>query len=120
MEHSKRKPNHEDENAFEKELQSAMRYEGWLAPETVLEVLEAEKRISTQHIDRPDSFKDPRKLLEQKTTKQLTIRSSPIANIEVVDNLARAARQGRKISEEVEERMKRDRDSAENQIKEEK
>lgn len=95
------------------ELLRAMHQAHWFVPETAEEVAKAEAEIGDAVTDRPTSFQNPLNLLEQEIRLNYVNCISPNDNNEVTEGLARAAREGGVISPEVEERMKRDRDTAE-------
>jgi len=90
-----------------------MREEGWLAPETEAEVLQTEPKLASETITMPTSFNHPRELLHRNIEIRTAQSTTTPKSSEVEENLARAAREGGKISPEVEQRMKRDRDAAE-------
>lgn len=104
-----------DGGRLEREIYRAMRAEGWLAPETIPEVLAAEKSLEVEQINVSDaSFERLRARLRRSGTGQLIQLKSPsFAASDFSDNLARAARDGGDVSPEVELRMKKDRDAAE-------
>jgi len=111
-ENKDRKP---DVRKLEHQILRAMRAEGWLAPETVPEVLEAEKALAENQMDVSEaSFEQARALLRAADTARVIPLSKPKAvRMDLSENLARAAREGGVISPEIEERMRRDRDAAE-------
>jgi hypothetical protein len=111
-ENKDRKP---DVRKLERQILRAMRAEGWLAPETVPEVLETEKTLADDQIEVSDaSFERVRALLQSTATPKVIQLSKPKAEpMDLSENLARAAREGGTVSQEIEERMRRDRDAAE-------
>jgi hypothetical protein len=104
-----------DGGKLESDIYRAMRAEGWLAPETIPEVLAAEKTLEDEQINISDaSFERLRERLRRSGTGQLIqLRNPSLAPSDISDNLARAARDGGDVSPEVELRMKKDRDAAE-------
>jgi len=102
-----------DRSTLEREVMRAMRGEGWLAPETEEEVLETEGKLASERITMPTSLDHPRELLHRPIEIRTAQSKLAPKSSEVEENLARAAREGGKISPEVEQRMKRDRDAAE-------
>jgi hypothetical protein len=114
MAKSKNKADKADRILLERELLLAIRAEGWLAPETEQEVLEAEKKLASERTTIPTSLDHPRELLYRAGSVRAIHFSQPkIESARETENLARAAREGGTISPEVEERMKKDRDAAE-------
>lgn len=106
-----RKP---DRSALEREVLRAMREEGWLAPETEAEVLEAETKLAVEQIEMPAPPEHPRELLHRPVRIRTIHHPHPESeSTEMAENLARAAREGGKLSPETEQRMKKDRDAAE-------
>jgi len=100
--------------SLDREVLQAMRAEGWLVPEAVQEVLEAERTLADAGISRNSSVERPRDLLRTANKVRSIRPSHPVTSSSgISDNLARAAREGGEISSEVEERMRRDRDAAE-------
>lgn len=112
MAKSKGKGEKPDGSALDREVLQAMREEGWLAPETEVEVLEAEAELATQQAQIPPPLEHPRELLHH-VAKISPIPHSQPETTEASENLARAAREGGKLSPEIEQRMKNDRDAAE-------
>jgi hypothetical protein len=111
--HNNKRASSGQRNVSDKELLHAMRRAQWLVPETVEEVAKAEAEVEKTVTDRPTSFNDPLMLLTQGIRLNYVNSISPAEDEEVTEGLGRAAREGRVISPEVEERMKRDRDTAE-------
>jgi hypothetical protein len=104
-----------DDGTLEREIYRAMRAEGWLAPETIPEVLAAEKSLENHQVDVSDtSFERLRARLRRSGTGQLVQMKAPrTVPSDFSANLARAAREGGELSPEIELAMKRDRDAAE-------
>jgi hypothetical protein len=114
MAKSKNKGDKANRSMLERELLLAIRAEGWLAPETEQEVLEAEKKLATERIMMPTSLDHPRGLLYRGGgARPIHFPQPKIESAQETESLARAAREGGTISSEVEERMKKDRDAAE-------
>lgn len=105
------------QNILEDELLHAMRTAGWLVPETVDEVAKAEVEIAKTNISRPTSFNEPFTLLKKKIRGNYVNSVTVAENVEVTENLARAAREGGVISPTVERRMREDRDYTESKTK---
>jgi len=100
---------------LEREIYRAMRAEGWLASETVPEVLAAEKSLENDEVNVSDtSFERLRARLRRSGTGQLVQMKAPRTGpSDFSANLARAAREGGELSPEIELTMKQDRDAAE-------
>lgn len=117
MAKSKDKRDKQDRRVLEREVLRAMRVEGWLAPETETEVLEAETKLAAERVTMPTSFDHPRELLRRADrVRAIHCSQAKVEIAQASENLARAAREGGAISPAVEERMKRDRDAAEAKI----
>jgi len=106
-----------DSRTLESEILRAMHDEDWLAPETEDAVTRAEARLAGEKVTIPTSFERPRDLLRHSGKIRIIRRSERSEQNEARENLARAAREGGKISPEIEERMKADRDHAERKKK---
>jgi poly-gamma-glutamate capsule biosynthesis protein CapA/YwtB (metallophosphatase superfamily) len=114
MSKTKPKERKPDRCTLEREVLRAMRAEEWLAPETEEEVLKAETKLVGARVDLPASFERPRDLLRSANkVRAIRLSRSKGGDVEVSENLARAAREGGALSSDVEERMKKDRDAAE-------
>lgn len=110
---SKKRASSKQRSVLDNELLRAMHKAHWVAPETVEEVARAEAEIQDAKIDRPTSFQNPLEFLKQDLRLNYVNCISANDDDQVTEGLARAAREGGIISPEVEERMKRDRDTAE-------
>jgi len=96
------------------EIREAMRLEGWLVPETVEDVLKAEREFESNQIPLPAELLDVAAVLRNVERPLKLVRSVPHAiNDNVMENLARAARNGSPLSAEIEEQMRQDRARAE-------
>ena len=95
-------------------IYSAARSMGWLVPTTEDEVAVSES-VSPSGTALPDVLKDPFAALDQSAARaQRRSRSVPLPASDMVDALARAAREGKgDISPEAEAAMERDRHQAE-------
>lgn len=100
----------EKKPGLEQLVNRAMREEGWLAPETEAEVMQAE--ITLEGSAPPTWLDRPREFLHRLVSVRTNQFGSTKESSDVMENLARAAREGGKISSEIEERMKKDRDAA--------
>lgn len=96
------------------EIREAMRLEGWLIPETVEDVLKAEREFESNAISLPAELRDVSAVFRNAERPLKLVRSLPHAISEsVMENLARAARNGSPLTAEIEERMQQDRARAE-------
>lgn len=92
----------------------AMKVKGWVLPETEEEVRAAESNHSEKWEELPPHLVDPYAVLRRARERQTTVVPlAPPESREVEDNLARAAREGRPISADIEQKMKVDRQVAE-------
>jgi hypothetical protein len=111
-------PEDRREGALAQAMIDAVRSLGWLAPETEEEVAAIEANNSQVLKPLPPGLRDPYTVLDRQTLSQtIGAEAESAQNAEVVEELARAAREGRgKISDEVEELMKQDRETAERRM----
>jgi hypothetical protein len=97
-------------------LHAALRNEGHLFPQTDEDVAELERNLDLSSVPTPDTDKFRRLLEEHAGNKVISLPQMNQATSPVVEeNLAQAARNGRKIPDEVQRRM--DRLRAEHEIK---
>ena len=108
-------PNDEGHETFQADIYQAAKSLRWVVPECEDDVRRAEADLSAGAPPLPESLTDPATVLEGRTAGDRDgarpSLSPPDAQAE--QNLARAARKGAKIPPEIEERMCRDRDAAE-------
>ena len=119
---SKKHQKHDGVNdALEQDVHGAMKSLHWAVPESEADVRLAEAELSASAISLPEALSDAPAVLDGKAAcgvadvKSFAFPSDPTSE----ENLARAAREGGKIPPEIEERMRRDRQSAEEQAREE-
>lgn len=119
---AKKKPEKDDPPPtkvnVEQHAYEAMRLLGWIIPTTEDDVERAEAMLTTEKIDLPQQLKDPYQLLESLDSDCPSFDPEPVAaDVDVEENLARAAREGGTILPEIEQRMRRDRQAAEQQTR---
>jgi hypothetical protein len=95
------------ENAFVKSL----RQHGFLFPatQTDLEAIKNKKEIG--EVPLPSDLENPMQIIERGKIKSISSGDFP-DNSEVEENLARAAREGKDIPDDVKNQMKKDKDSS--------
>jgi hypothetical protein len=101
---------------FEDEVHAALLRSGNLVPTTVEGVRQAELEQRKSKITLPAALQNSPSVFERskrmlRAVKQPSL--APSGSTEVEEGLARAAREGREITSDVEERMRRDREMAE-------
>jgi hypothetical protein len=101
---------------FEDEVHAALAEGGYIPPTTIDQVRRVEEEQKGLPQDLPPSLQNAAAVLERSRRNLRAVahhqaRSSD--NSEVEQNLARAAREGKELSPEVEERMRLDRENAE-------
>lgn len=108
----------ENTKDLERKIYATLRSKGLIIPITAQEVLDAEALMKGNMIELPEELRDPEVILNRSKQK-LSIKFSPLSssNKETEENLARAAREDGKISPEIEERMRKDREAAEKKHK---
>lgn len=107
-----RRRKNDADRRFRWALSRAARALGWIVPDTDDEVRKSEERRAGES-ELPPALLDPFRALERKRAR-FAKASAAQSSESLTDELARAAREGRgEISEEVEERMRRDRAAAE-------
>lgn len=106
-------PDHKNtlKNDFEDSFEKSLKSLGYLFPTTEDEVIAFEKSNDIESI--PESFCTASKLLS-KSKYTIDIKKLNISTNKSSESLARAARKGNHISEEILRKMKFDRDQAEN------
>ena len=108
-----------DDERLEAELHAVMRRNGFLVPVTEREVAAAEKELSATPL--PQALKDPRRVFEKTTPSRAAtprvVRFPPATGLDAA--MSRAAREGGKLTPDVERAMRRDRAAAEAKADEE-
>ncbi len=98
---------------LEKLVFGAMRAGGWLLPQNADEVRAIEKAMESDPPEIPDRLADPYALLNTKRPKKdPDISLDSVRDPGIEENLSRVAREGKPISAEVAERMRKDREAA--------
>ena len=99
-------------------LAETSRSKKFLLPETEEEIAAAEAEVACLEIDLPQRLLNPLAFTNAEGSFRLgAVRSAAAGDQPTEDGLARAAREGGKITAEVDEQMRRDRDAAEAQRK---
>ncbi len=104
------------QNDFERVVFEAMQQGGWILPQTVEEVRQAEEELAANPVELTPGLTDPYAVLDKPHRRirlggQLEVGRDSILE----QNLAQAAREGEGIPPEVKEQMRKDREAAENQ-----
>ena len=111
---------HKIDPEFDKDVYTIMQTAGWLFPETPWEVEKIEKELEQNPVKLPDSISDASKvynLMQGILNDGLSkAHSSDLANEDIRINLARAAREGSDISDDLAERMRKDRKKARDEM----
>ena len=105
------------EQALAADIHQALSDLGWVPPTSADQVAEAEGQLSGADAPLPDSLRDGEAVFdrdERDATPAVTLRFDTDDDIDAT--LRRAAREGGQISPEVEERMRRDRQAAEDEL----
>jgi hypothetical protein len=101
---------------FERLVHEAMVRLGWVLPVTPEEVARVEEELE-ESAELPPGLGDPYTIFDAAKPPQVACPSTPV-NDDVVECLARVAREGNGIPPEVEERMRFDRERAEQEADE--
>lgn len=98
---------------IEQLIHDYLRYSGKLIPQTLEEVAAAEEWLSRQSSRLPQSLQSAEACSIHRASVAPRVLPFCIPSTEVSESLARAAREGKTISPEVESQMKRDREQKE-------
>lgn len=99
---------------LEAEVFDAIRALGWAIPENEEEVKRAEAELAQEPVDVPDALRNADAVWNRVGHQEAGRQPSAFAcNRVVLENLARAAREGGALTPEVEAQMRRDREQAE-------
>jgi hypothetical protein len=110
----KEKESPEDLGDLEQQVYKAFVAKGWIIPQTEEDVARAEAELAKGCEELPAELRDLYAVLKRSRRPRAGVLPlSPAECDETLMHLARAARAGREIPPEVEERMKRDRAAAE-------
>ncbi len=102
---------------LERQVYEAMRSLGWIIPTTEEDVERAEALLSKEIIELPEDLRDPYAIPASMDSDCPPSDHNPsTGDAEVEENLARAAREGGVIRPEIEQRMRQDRQAAEQKI----
>jgi hypothetical protein len=104
----------EDFAALELQVYEAFLARGWIIPQTEGDVSKTEATTAAEdHEELPDELRDPNTILRRALDARPKVMAlTPVVN-ETRELLARAAREGKDIPPDIEERMRRDRKMAE-------
>ena len=97
-------------------VHAAMTALGWVPPTDETEVRQAERNLPAE-ADLPETLRDPRSVFERSGARAAGGRAvipCP-GDVDIDATLARAAREGSRITPEIEQAMRRDREQAEGQ-----
>jgi redox-regulated HSP33 family molecular chaperone len=114
---SKKNKTSEEGSNLEQLVHEALLRNGWVIPQTVEEVIRVQDEFPEKSEQLPNALKDPYTVLKRSTERAKSVSALSLPDQESQDVMARAARLGGEISSEIEERMKRDRQAAEEEDK---
>ena len=102
-------------------VEAAVRSLGWTAPQCDEDVLAAERRLAAEPVALPAELQEPAAVWNRPDSRR---QSEPVflpfpASPDIDATLARAAREAGRLSPEIEERMRRDREAAEGEFDDE-
>lgn len=103
----------QDKN-FELELQKSLSSCGFLFPTTDDEVKAFENEFDINSVELPENLQNPIKVLKKDKVTKVSQQEATVIDMNTVENLNMAARNGEKIPEEILNQMKKDRENAEN------
>jgi len=88
---------------------------GWIIPQTEADVSRAEAEMAAEVCEElPSKLRDPCAVLRRSLERRAKVLSlQPAEDDETTEHMARAARSGKAIPPEIEERMRQDRETAE-------
>jgi hypothetical protein len=99
---------------LELQVYEAFLARGWIIPQTEAEVSRAEAEMVGECDELPAELRDPYAVLSRALeTGAKVLALHPVDDEEMPKQLARAAREGKDIPPEIEERMRHDREAAE-------
>ena len=112
--HKEIEPSEEFEE-LELQVYEAFLARGWIIPQTEADVSRAEAEMSAGECEElPSKLHDPYAVLKRSSERQAKVMSLQQADDdEMPEQMARAARFGKDIPPEIEERMRQDREAAE-------
>jgi hypothetical protein len=100
---------------LELQVYEAFLARGWIIPQTEADVSRAEVQMAGKECEElPPTLRDPYEVLRQSSeTRSRVVSLQPDEDDETPELLARAARAGKDIPKDIEERMRHDREEAE-------
>lgn len=99
---------------LELQVYEAFLARGWIIPQTEADVSRAEAEMAAKKCEElPDSLRDPYEVLRRSSEMKARVVSLQPKDDETPELLARAARAGKNIPKDIEERMRHDREAAE-------
>ncbi len=101
------------DDALNRELHRLMTSSDWTAPQTEDDVTRAEAELVDARAELPMGLRDPADVFERETSDEVSGIVPPAMERDVDAALRRAAREGGRLTPEIEQRMKRDRQAAE-------
>lgn len=118
-----KKPHHIDKislgefEELEQQVYEAFLARGWIIPQTEGDVSAAEALMTEEdHEELPPELRDPEAVLTRSQKRSGRVAVLQPDDQDTSDSLARAARAGKNIPPEIEERMRRDRKMAEQNL----
>lgn len=104
--------------ALEARVHAALRDEGGLIPQTEEDVARAEAELAKAPVDLPEDLREPPDIgAVSSDAPQRVLRPPGFAGpTRIFDDMARAAREGKPIPEDIEEILRRDREAAESDV----
>jgi hypothetical protein len=111
-----------DDEDIAPDVHQAAKSLGWVVPQSEEDVLQAERELSKQPAALPEELQDPKEVFERGAAcgaaESKSLEFPPDPDIDATLN--RAAREGGRITPEIEERMRQDREAAERNLENEK
>lgn len=107
----------EESRRLEARMYEAFKAQGWQVPRTADEVAQAEAELAEAPVELPAALQTPPDLdtRDSALTQEPSRRPILQGPKHIYEGMARAAREGRRISEETERVLRRDRETAERQ-----
>jgi hypothetical protein len=107
-----------DDEALAAEIHQAIRSLGWAVPQCEADVLQAEAELAASPVGLPEELRDPKAVFDRagKGAKAPPVSLQFPGDVAIDATLARAAREAGRITPEIEEAMRRDREAAERDL----
>lgn len=117
---SRSKRHKQDDERIGGDVREALSLLGWVVPRREQDVALAEEALTARRVALPEELRDAAAVFEREDDGgEVVLGPLPSSASAYLDaTLARAAREGGKISPEIEERMRRDREAAEREAEE--